>query len=230
MTAKPQPSVKYAGLTSLPDPPKRPDAMRQRPHVARADQVLRASYHLRPDVLVSGEGYLCYHARDARTSPHPDCLVAFGLEIPGDVIEELTNGYVISELGRPRTSCWKWRRQALAGGITWKSGRFTPAWGWGNTGVLTPAAGVITMPRWLGTGWGTTRTALSRWSLAPMASCVDTARRLGWACTGAIGICNSGTRLRETTCPTSSSCSMPAVRRKPAPPAPSGASGNLKQN
>ena len=101
MTAKPQPSVKYAGLTSLPDPPKRPDAMRQRPHVARADQVLRAHYHLRPDVLVSGEGYLCYHARDARTSPHPDCLVAFGLEIPGDVVEEVANGYVISELGRP---------------------------------------------------------------------------------------------------------------------------------
>ena len=101
MTAKPQPTVKGAGLTSLPDPPKRPDAMRQRRHIARADQVLRAHYHLRPDVLVSGEGYLCYEASQARTSPRPDCIVAFGLDIPAETIEDVANGYVISELGRP---------------------------------------------------------------------------------------------------------------------------------
>ena len=101
MTAKPQPTVKGAGLTSLPDPPKRPDAMRQRRHIARADQVLRAHYHLRPDVLVSGGGYLCHEASQARTSPRPDCIVAFGLDIPAATIEDVANGYVISELGRP---------------------------------------------------------------------------------------------------------------------------------
>ena len=101
MTAKPQPTVKGAGLTSLPDPPKRPDAMRQRRHIARADQALRAHFHQRPGALVSGEGYLCYEASQARTSPRPDCIVAFGLDIPAETIEDVANGYVISELGRP---------------------------------------------------------------------------------------------------------------------------------
>ena len=103
MTTKPQPAatVKRTRLTLLPNPPKRPDAMKQRRHITRADQILRAHFHGRPDVLVSGEGYLCYEARDARRSPHPDCIVAFGLDIPGEVIEDEANGYVISELGKP---------------------------------------------------------------------------------------------------------------------------------
>ena len=89
------------GLTWLPDPPKPPDAMKQRPHIARMDQVLRAHFAHRSDVLVSGEGYLCDIAGNARRSPNPDLLVSFGLDIPPDVIEDVANGYTISEVGKP---------------------------------------------------------------------------------------------------------------------------------
>ncbi len=92
---------KYAGLTPLPDRPKPPDAMRRRRHIARADQILRSHFQHRPDVLVSGDGYLCYDAGDIRHAPRPDCPVAFGLAIPPDVIEDVANGYTISELGKP---------------------------------------------------------------------------------------------------------------------------------
>lgn len=105
MTTKPTPQTRPAGdtygLTSLPDPPKPPDAMQQRPHIARMDQVLRAHFANRPDVLVSGEGYLCDLPGNARRSPNPDLLVSFGLEIPPGVIEDEANGYTISEIGKP---------------------------------------------------------------------------------------------------------------------------------
>ncbi len=106
MTTKPIPGFPTAGspvtgLTPLPDPPKRPDAMKQRRHIAKADQVLRSHNRHRRDVLVSGEGYLCYEAREARRSPRPDCVVSFGLSISPDIIEEVANGYVISEVGKP---------------------------------------------------------------------------------------------------------------------------------
>ena len=105
MTTKPTPKSRPQsdgyGLTMLPDPPKPPDAMKQRPHIARMDQVLRAHFAHRPDVLVSGEGYLCDVAGNARSSPNPDLLVSFGLDIPPDVIEDVANGYTISEVGKP---------------------------------------------------------------------------------------------------------------------------------
>ena len=101
MTTISLPSGQQITLTTLPDPPKPPDAMQQRRHIASADQVLRGHYHDRPDVLVSGEGYLCYDASDLRRAPHPDCLVAFGMTIPPQAIEDVANGYVISEVGKP---------------------------------------------------------------------------------------------------------------------------------
>ena len=101
MTTISLPSGQQITLTTLPDPPKPPDAMQQRRHITSADQTLRAHYHDRPDVLVSGEGYLCYDASDLRRAPHPDCLVAFGMTIPPQAIEDVANGYVISEVGKP---------------------------------------------------------------------------------------------------------------------------------
>ena len=100
MTTKPRPAAVYPNLTELPDPPPLPDGMKQRPHIARTDQVLRSHYRRQPNTLVSGEGYLCFEARDARRSPRPDCVVAFGLPFPAQLIEE-ANGYVISEVGQP---------------------------------------------------------------------------------------------------------------------------------
>ena len=105
MTTKPTKTLRTAdnpyGLTWLPDPPKPPDAMQQRPHIARMDQVLRAHFAHRPDILVSGEGYLCDIPGNARSSPNPDLLVSFALDIPPDVIEDVANGYTISEIGKP---------------------------------------------------------------------------------------------------------------------------------
>ncbi len=100
MTTKPRPATAYPNLTELPDPPPLPDGMKQRPHIARIDQVLRSHYRRQPNTLVSGEGYLCLEARDARRSPRPDCVAAFDLPFPAQLIEE-ANGYVISEVGQP---------------------------------------------------------------------------------------------------------------------------------
>ena len=104
MTSKPAKTrlaAPHPHLTELPTPPKRPDAMKQRRHIAKADQILRSHHRNRPDVLVSGEGYLCQEAGEARRSPRPDCIVSFGLSIPPVVIEDVANGYVISEVGKP---------------------------------------------------------------------------------------------------------------------------------
>lgn len=105
MTTKPtkttRPEGNPYGLTELPDPPKAPDAMHQRPHIARMDQVLRAHFAEQPGTLVSGEGYLCDVAENARRSPNPDLLVSFELDIPPGMIESVANGYTISEVGKP---------------------------------------------------------------------------------------------------------------------------------
>ena len=105
MTTKPiaeaTPAKPSARLTELPTPPKRPDAMKQRRHVLAADLALRTHYRHRNDVLVSGEGSLCSEPGEARRAPRPDCMVSFGLSIPPRLIEDLANGYVISEVGKP---------------------------------------------------------------------------------------------------------------------------------
>ena len=87
-------------LSQLPDPPKSPDAMQQLPHVSNAFTILSDYFHDRTDVLVGGEGYLCYDANDLRRAPKPDCIVAFDITIsPASIIE--ANGYTISEVGKP---------------------------------------------------------------------------------------------------------------------------------
>jgi hypothetical protein len=56
MTPNAQPAAAYPRLTLLPDPPKSPDAVKQRRHVARAFEALGSRFQHQPDVLVSGEG------------------------------------------------------------------------------------------------------------------------------------------------------------------------------
>ena len=90
----------HTQLTRLPDPPEPTDAMQQLPHISRAYVVLEDHYRQRPDVLVAGDGYLCYDANDLRGAPRPDCLVAFGVAIPPEDIVD-ANGYMISEVGKP---------------------------------------------------------------------------------------------------------------------------------
>jgi len=83
----------------LPDPPKKRD-MRQYNNYHRAaigNTVYRHFAH-RPDVLVSGEGYLCFERSHIRSGwQEPDLVVAFGVD--PDAIEE-NNGYEIDDVGK----------------------------------------------------------------------------------------------------------------------------------
>ena len=100
MTSKARPVVKPK-LTPLPDPDE--DRMQQFTHFVRAGAILRAYFRQalgRNDVLVSGDGYLCRRAGEARTSPRPDVVVALGLPFDPALIEE-ANGYTIEEIGQP---------------------------------------------------------------------------------------------------------------------------------
>ncbi len=103
MTSKAKPAGP-THLTMLPDPPEEERDMQQLPHIANAVLVLRAYYRHtlgRSDVLVSGEGYLCRRAGEARRSPHPHCVVALNLPFDPDIVEQEGNGYTIEEIGQP---------------------------------------------------------------------------------------------------------------------------------
>ena len=100
MTSKAKPVVQPK-LTPLPDPDE--DRMQQFPHFVRAGTILRAYFRQtlgRSDVLVSGDGYLCRRAGEARRSPRPDVVVALGLPFDPGLIEE-ANGFTIEEIGQP---------------------------------------------------------------------------------------------------------------------------------
>ncbi len=92
------PYDEFAHLVPLPDPPQRTD-MEQHEHITRYDQTLRPHYRHRSDVLISGDGFLCYDRQTPRTRwLVPDLVVAFGVT-PEPIVH--TNGYVISEVGKP---------------------------------------------------------------------------------------------------------------------------------
>ena len=102
MTSKARPEVR-PHLTVLPDPPEEERDMQQFLHSANAALSLRAYFRHtrgRSDVLVSGEGYLCRRAGEARRSPRPDLVVALNLPFNPEFIEE-ANGYTIEEVGQP---------------------------------------------------------------------------------------------------------------------------------
>ena len=82
---------------ALPDPPRSYD-MRQRKQLGRADSALIARFAGRPDVLVSGEGYLRIEAGNNDETYAPDLVVAFGVDAEAIIRR---NGYVISEVGKP---------------------------------------------------------------------------------------------------------------------------------
>ena len=92
------PPGKYAHVAPLPNPPKALDAMQQLPYITRAYMILDNYFHRRPDVFVSGDGYLCYDTRDRSRWVRPDCVVAFAVD-PAAIFDR--NGYVISEVGKP---------------------------------------------------------------------------------------------------------------------------------
>ena len=90
-------SSRPAPIEPLPDPPRVPD-MEQHKHITLADQTLETWFHGREGVLINGQGYLCLDRRNVRRCPVPDCVVAFDVD---PVRITSTNGYVISEVGKP---------------------------------------------------------------------------------------------------------------------------------
>ena len=104
MTSRPaSQSAASIRLTMLPDPPETERDMLQFPHIATANLMLEGYFrHIlgRDDVLVGSEGYLCRRAGEARTSPHPDLLVALAVPVPPETIRNQGNGYTIEEIGQ----------------------------------------------------------------------------------------------------------------------------------
>ena len=89
-------------LPPLPDPPRKWD-MQEFLHYDRpavANTLARHLDALRADTttFVAGRGYLCRQRSDLPRCPYPDLVVAFGVDATS--IGE-TNGYVISEAGKP---------------------------------------------------------------------------------------------------------------------------------
>jgi len=92
----------HLGLPPLPDPPKKSD-LQENLHFDRpavANTLARHLGALRPDAttLVAGRGYLCRRRSDLPSCPYPDLIVAFDVAA-SDIAA--TNGYVISEVGKP---------------------------------------------------------------------------------------------------------------------------------
>ena len=84
----------------LPSPPQKPD-LKQYNHYNRAaigNTLYRHFSAHRADVLVSGEGYLCFERSRIRSGwLEPDLVIAFGVD--PDAIED-NNGYEIDDVGK----------------------------------------------------------------------------------------------------------------------------------
>ena len=92
------PERQYPDWSYLPDPEPVEDAMQQLPTITRIYPMIEGHFNDRPDVLVTGEAYLCWDPTNKNAKLSPDCMVALGIN-PEDV--ELKNGYLIWEIGKP---------------------------------------------------------------------------------------------------------------------------------
>ena len=93
------PEQQYSDYWSfLPDPEPVEDAMQQIPTINRILPMIEGHFKNRPDVLVTGEAYLCWDSSNMNAKLTPDCMVALDIN-PEDV--ELRNGYLIWEIGKP---------------------------------------------------------------------------------------------------------------------------------
>ena len=88
----------YRHIVPLPEPEPVPDAMEQIDYVADTLVTLKNYFANRHDVLVSGEGYICFNTRDRRNWVVPDLWVALDVDV--DLIRAY-RGHVIDEVGKP---------------------------------------------------------------------------------------------------------------------------------
>ena len=95
---KPPTADQYPYPKPLPDPQKIID-MNQEPNLTIARYMLKDRFSDRDDVLVSGDGYLCFDTSTMREDGWlvPDCVVAFAVS-PQPIFDR--NGYVINEVGK----------------------------------------------------------------------------------------------------------------------------------
>lgn len=94
-----QPHIEdYSHLEPLPDPPPREPDMQQQAAIWDFGAILRPHFAHRPDVLISGGGYLRRNLADTGDFV-PDCVFADRVGNPKGIIRR--NGYVISEVGKP---------------------------------------------------------------------------------------------------------------------------------
>ena len=98
MTTTAQLTGDYTYPKQLPKPPPGPHSMQQEPVTSEIRTIIRHQFSDRPDVFVSGEGYLCYDTRIRTGWLVPDLVVAFGVDTEAIFSR---NGYVISEVGKP---------------------------------------------------------------------------------------------------------------------------------
>ena len=63
------------------DPEPVEDGMRQAPHVHRLVHLLMQRYEDRPDVFVSGDGFVNYNRRNGNDRVAPDCFIAFDVDV-----------------------------------------------------------------------------------------------------------------------------------------------------
>ena len=85
---------------SLPDPPKTHDMQQYNHyHLAAIGNTVYRHFANQPDVLVSGEGYLCFDRNQPQSEwRYPDLVVVLGVD--PDAISE-NNGYEINDVGKP---------------------------------------------------------------------------------------------------------------------------------
>ena len=98
LTTKARLTGDYTFPKQLPKPPPGPYSMQQEPIASEIRNIIRHHFSSRPDVFVSGEGYLCHDTRNRAGWLVPDCVVAFQV-VPEAIFRR--NGYVISEVGKP---------------------------------------------------------------------------------------------------------------------------------
>ena len=91
------PATDYTHLEPLPDPPREHDMM-NREGIKAFDGALDLHFADRPDVMVTGDGYLCEEWGADFERFVPDGMVVTGVR-PDWIIPR--NGYVISEVGKP---------------------------------------------------------------------------------------------------------------------------------
>ena len=154
MTTRPGTATDHAsGFVRLPDPPeRRPEDMTSFDHLNATGSIHHLIRHFGniETTIIAGEGYISPEPTpDWRGLMAPDLLIAFNA---GPEAYRGSNGYVISEQGKPRTSSWKSPHPAPATAMSPKRETATLPWESPSIGDSTPPGASTTARPWQETG------------------------------------------------------------------------------